>query len=318
MSGQSGKKSGKAGWLVLIIALIAGALYAVNTVYGLSEFYESVSDGKIPESLAKKAAAAKKHSKQGAGDGAVKSVKDVLGGPAFSGGKAAIQQVAQRGGDPEPIVKAALSTQPPQSEEAGAAPTVTPPPPSPMPLAPLPPPPRQRRALPSFPKTNAPTLNFTLEPPPPPPAQTEPAKAAAPRPAKQLEPVKAASAAPLPKQPEPAKAAAPAPPPPPSKPRATLVLSNVNGHLSDRKDINVSMSVELTYEVSNSLREELEFKRDMLATVAGSVLRQHEYGNVNTAALKTDILTALNGQIRAGKLSAVEIRDLHIGQVATK
>jgi flagellar basal body-associated protein FliL len=309
MSGQSGKKSGKVGWLVLIIALIAGALYAVNTVYGLNEFYESVSDGKIPESLSKKAAAAKKHGKPGAGDGVVKSVKDVLGGPAFSGGKAAIQQVALRGGDPEPIVKTSLSTQPSQSEEADAAPTVTP---SPMPL---PPPPRQRRALPSFPKTNAPTLNFTLETPPPPTAQPEPVKAAAAPLPKKTEPAKAAAAQP-PKKPEPAQAAAP--PPPPPKPRATLVLSNVNGHLSDRKDINVSMSVELTYEVSNALREEVEFKRDMLTTVAGSVLRQHEYGTINTATLKTDIITALNNQLRAGKLSSVEIRDLHIGQVATK
>ncbi len=298
MSDKSGKKTGKATWAVLILALIAGALYAVNSVYDLRVFYETLVDNGKDQ---KKTAAAKKHDKHGGGEGlGGKSVKEVLGGPAFSEEKATIQMATLRGGDPEPIVQAALSTQPSKSEtEADAAP--------PAPIAVMPPPqPQQRRALPSFPKTNAPTLNFTLEPPPPPPPPAQ---------SKKTEPAKTAAPA-QPKKTEPAVTAAPQPPP--SKPRATMVLSNVSGHLSDRKDINVSMSVELTYDLTNALREELEFKRDMLSTVAGSVLRNHEYGTVNTAALKADILTALNEQIRAGKLSAVEIKDLQIGQMAAK
>ncbi|MDR2694022.1 MAG: hypothetical protein LBB74_07390 [Chitinispirillales bacterium] len=211
-------------------------------------------------------------------DRAGKDVNNILGGPEFENARPGIQQASLRVGDPEPPAKEPLSARLSKSGAADAAPSGAP---APVPL-PSPPPPRE---LPSFPKTNTPTLNFTLEMPPPP------------------------------KQPEPAQVAAPPPPPPPPpKPRATLTLSNVSGHLSDRADINVSMSIEITYEAGNALREELEFKRDLLSTVAGSVLKKHEYGAVNTVALKADILAAFNGQLHSGKLNAVEIRDLQVGQ----
>ena len=225
------------------------------------------------------------HDKHGVGG---KSVKDVLGGPAFSEAKVSIQPATLRGGAPEPIVKAALNT---QAQEPAAVEVAPPPvqslPPSPPPSQPPPPPPARARAFPPFPKTNAPTLNFIAERP----QQSQPAIAVQ----------------------KPAASPPPSPPPPP-KPRATMLLSNLSGRLSDRNDITVSMSVELTYEANTALREELEFKRDLLSTVVGSVLRRHEYGTVNTAALKTDILSAFNGQLQAGKLVDVEVKNLQIGQ----
>jgi len=215
---------------------------ALSNVAGVSDKVAEISD-KVTgmfnkESAHDKAAAAKKH---GNPAGAGKSVKDVLGGPEFSDGKAPIQQVALRGGAPEPPVRALLTERMPKPDAEEADP-------SPM------------RVL-----------------PPPTPAQ-----------------------------------------PSPPKPRATLALPNVSGRLSDRADLKVDMSVDLVYESNGAMREELEFKRDMLSTVAGSILRRHEYGSVNTAALESEMLTVFNGHLQAGKLIGVEIKDFQVGQVAAK
>lgn len=291
---------GRIALSALGLAALAGALFLAYAFYYDKDRFNAVI-AEIPFSdritawppIAKyfpeKAEAAKKtedHDKHGMGG---KSVNDILGGPEFTdGGKAPIQLAALQGGAPEPIVKASLNAAPPKSAADAA------PPPSPSLSAPP-------QKFPSFPKTNAPTLNLIVETPqsakrPPVSAKPEPAKAKA----------------------APQAAAAPPPPPPPPKPSMTMLLPNVKGRLSDRADINVSMSVEMAYEANNALREELEFKRDMLSTLAGSVLRRHEYGTVNAAVLKTDILAEFNGQLRSGKLSAVEIKDLQIGQVASK
>ena len=302
MYDQQNSTSGKvAVWVALCLVLIAGAAFAAYTFY-YDKFSEIIAKTPFSEYLPKKASAANKpdihnkqedHDKHGAGG---KSVKDILGGPAFSESKVSIQQVALHGGAPEPIVKASLAA---QTSEPAAVEVAPPSSPQSAPAQSSPPPPATRaatRAFPPFPKTNVPTLNFMAEQP----QQSQPAIA-----------VKPAA-------PPPAAPAAPPPPPPPPKPRATMLLSNLRGRLSDRNDITVSMSVELAYDANNALREELEFKRDLLSTVAGSVLRKHEYGTVNTAALKTDILSAFNGQLQAGKLVGVEVKDLQIGQIAGK
>jgi len=317
--------------VMLILAVLAGALYAGYEFYGKDKFsayvdpakdkaseyistvqnkvseYIGIVQNKIsktpPNEAAKETADAKKHEKPGAGDGegkdssggvGGKSVKDVLGGPEFTGGKAPAQQVSLRGNAPEPPAKTPPAAQTPTPEVEAV------PPPQSMPLPPPPP----NRQLPSFPKTNMPTLNFTVELPQ----------------SKASQPV--ASAKPAPSQsspaPTPQPAPPPPPPPPPPKPGAKLTLSNVSGHLSDRPDINVSMSIDLMYEADKALREELEFKKDMLSTVASSVLRKHEYGTVNAATLKKDILIAFNEHIQSGKLSDVEVKDFQIGQSISK
>jgi hypothetical protein len=296
----------KVALVALILVLVGGgALFAVYTYYGdeiLPELPGAVSEAldKVTEATDKvagifgreppsrdKAAASKKNVKP-AGDGG-KSVKDVLGGPEFADAKASIQQVALRGGAPEPPVRASL---PEQMAKPDAAP-------SPMQVLPPPPPPGQlvsltNQALQPLPPPNQlmSSNKQTLQPLPPPNQLMSSNKQA-------LQPL-------------------PPPPPPPPRPRATLLLSNVSGRLSDRADLKVNMSIELAYESSGALREELEFKRDMLITVAGSILRRHEYGSVNTAALKTEMLTVFNGHLQAGKLIDVEITDFHVGQVAAK
>lgn len=125
---------------------------------------------------------------------------------------------------------------------------------------------------------------------------------------------------------EPAPAPAQTPPrekqpPPPAfqaaaepKPPATLLLPNVRGRLSDRPDIDVSMSVEMQFENDAALKWELLFKQDVLSAAAGAALRRHEYGRVNTAVLKADMLKTINGQLQSGKLSNVNILDFQIGQ----
>jgi len=293
--------------VVLILLLVAGGAFAFYTFYGEEKLPEILGKGlemlnKVTgifnkDSVSEKTEAVKKHDKpdsvKGSGVGG-KSVNDILGGPEFShDGAAPALPVVSHGGAPEPKVSEASKTPAPGPEIAVAA---APPP--------LPPPPAKK--LPPFPKTNVPTLNFTAE------TQPEPEPPPKKQPAAKPEPAKSAQAA---AQPEPAKTAqAATPPPPPPKPRTTLLLANISGRLSDRADVIVNMSVELTYENNNALREELEFKRDMLSTVAVSVLRRHEYGNVNTTVLKTELLNVFNGHLHAGKLVAAEIKDFQIGQ----
>jgi hypothetical protein len=288
-------KSGKVVLWALVSALIAGGAYLAYTVRDWDEFLADImSKNPFSKTPPPETEAAGRHDKHG--EGGVKdsgsgghSVKDVLGGPEFSGGKASI---------------------PPQAA--------------------LPPPPPIKKPLPPFPKTKGPALNFTVETP-----QTEQPQQTALPPKQQpqakqpLPPLLPPKQQPQAKQPLPpllppaqqeaakkaqASAAPPPPPPPPPKPRATMLLSNVSGRLSDRADITVTMSVEMTYEANSALREEMEFKRDLLITVAGAVLRKHEYGTVNTDALKTDILATFNGQLQTGKLIEVDVKDLQIGQ----
>lgn len=98
------------------------------------------------------------------------------------------------------------------------------------------------------------------------------------------------------------------------KPPAALTLPNVHGRLADRPDLEVSMSVEMQFENDAALRWEILYKQDILAIAAGAALRKHEYGRVNTAILKADILKTINGQLQAGKLSNVNILDFQAGQ----
>jgi flagellar basal body-associated protein FliL len=332
----------KVALVVLILVLVAGGgLFAAYTYYGdeilpelpgaVSEALDKVTEttdritgilGKEPPSRA--AAAASKKLAKPAGDGGAKNVKDVLGGPEFSDAKASIQQVALRGGAPEQPVRASL---PEQMAKPDAAP-------SPMQVLPPLPPPNQlmssnKQALQPLPPPNQlMSSNKQALQPLPPPNQLMSSKKQGLQPllsADQLMSSKKQGLQPLlsadqlmssnkqvlqpPPQP---------PPPPPPRPRATLLLSNVNGRLSDRADLTVNMSIELTYESNSALREELEFKRDMLITVASSVLRRHEYGSVSTSALKAEMLTVFNGHLQAGKLSDVEITDFQVGQVAAK
>lgn len=103
-----------------------------------------------------------------------------------------------------------------------------------------------------------------------------------------------------------------------SRPAAALLLEKVSGRLADRGDLSVSMSIEMRFGEDSALRKELEFKRDVLAAAAAAALRRHEYGNVNTAVLKADILETFNGQLRTGKLSGVDIIDFSVRQVSAR
>jgi len=315
-------KSGKVVLGALVLALMAGGAYLAYTVRDWDEFLADImSKNPFSKTPPPETEAVSKHDKRG--EGGVKdsghggrSVKDVLGGPEFSGGKASIPQAAPHTGVAEQPAKAPSAARTQKTEAA------------PPPIAALPPPPPVKKPLPPFPKTKGPTLNFTVEtpqtkqpqqaalPPKQPPQVKQPLPPLLP-PAKQPLPPLLPSA-----QPEASKkvqaAAAPQPPPPPPppppKPRATMVLSSVSGRLSDRADITVTMSVEMIYEANSALREEMEFKRDLLTTVASAVLRKHEAGAVNTAVLKTDLLATFNGQLQAGKLIEVDVKDLQIGQ----
>jgi hypothetical protein len=56
----------------------------------------------------------------------------------------------------------------------------------------------------------------------------------------------------------------------------------------------------------------------MLSAVASFALRRHEYGNVNTASLKADLLNSFNDQLRSGKLYDVDINNFHVEQTASR
>jgi hypothetical protein len=285
------------------LALAGAALFAVYTYYGngappaeiagnIISGFTDASPTEIAENIISRftrkeetAAVKKPDNPDGGGvgresGGGGKSVADILGGPAFQNAKQSIHTVALRGGEPEPPVKTSLPSRSPRPDAEAAPPQAQ--------SLPAPPP----RPLPSFPKTNMPTLNFTVEQPPAP----QPVAVAAPPP-----------------QPQPPPPPPPPPLPPPPKPRATLTMPNVSGCLADRADVNVNMSIDLEYEPGNAMREELEFKRDMLVTLAGAVIHKHEYGTINIDAIKTDVLAALNEQLQAGKLVNVEIRDFQVG-----
>jgi len=287
--------SGKAlRWTLFCLAIIV-AVAVAYAVYDKNAFSDFVAE-KIPQiPLIDKVIAVKKPDKpeggvkdMGGGSVVSKSMKDVLGAPEFTDAKSSIQAAVLRNNTPEQSVKTALPVRTLEPETKAA----TPAPAAPTASAAAPAPQPAPRLLPQFPKTNAPTLNFTAEPQ---------QLAMQQQPAAQQQ-----AAAPV--------APPPPPPPPPPKPRATLLLQNVSGRLSDRADINVNMSVELTYEISNALREEVEFKRDMLSTLASSVIRRHEYGSINTAALKTEVLSVFNEHLQAGKISDVEIKNFQVAQ----
>jgi hypothetical protein len=300
-----GNIAGKAWvWALFFLALAGAALFAVYTYYGngappaeiaeniISKFTDTSPTeiaGNIISRFTRKeetAAVKKPDNPDGGGVGSEsggKSVADILGGPAFADAKSAIQAAVLRGGAPEPPVKTLLpESSKPKADSVRSAPALPPRLSQPAP-----------RRLPPFPASNGvPTLSFSANP-----------KSAAPSPVPSVA---------VPSTPPPS----PPPPLPPPKPRAAMLLPGISGHLSDRADMKVNMAVELSYESNNALREELEFKRDMLTTVAASVIHKHEYGRVSAETLKSDILSTFNEHLQAGKLNAVDIKNFQIGQEA--
>jgi hypothetical protein len=99
------------------------------------------------------------------------------------------------------------------------------------------------------------------------------------------------------------------PPPPPAKPLATVLFTDIMCRLADREGRRFTMSLELSFENSPALREEIYFKRGMLTTIASSVVRRFEFGNVTLAALGAELLKSLNAQLRAGQLSEVNVKE---------
>jgi len=88
-------------------------------------------------------------------------------------------------------------------------------------------------------------------------------------------------------------------------------LSDVRCKLADRDDLTIYLTAELIFN-GEPVRQEIIFKRGALTAVAGSVVREHEYGNVSTAKISRDLLTAFNEILLAGNLNRVDVKDFRV------
>jgi len=91
----------------------------------------------------------------------------------------------------------------------------------------------------------------------------------------------------------------------------TFYLSDIRCKLADRDDLTIYLTAELIFN-GEPIRREIIFKRGALTAVAGNVVRGHEYGNVSTAKISRDLLTAFNGILLAGDLNRVDVKDFRV------
>jgi flagellar basal body-associated protein FliL len=98
--------------------------------------------------------------------------------------------------------------------------------------------------------------------------------------------------------------------------RKSVLIPGVDCVILDKKDIRISLSLELFF-IADSLQDEILMKREQLKVMVRKVLATKQFDDVKTGALKEEIKSAMNTLLERGAVEDIEFRAFRVEPMDT-